>query len=125
MSIYALVSLNTVITIKEDIDYDEDYDIFEELHSKYVLKSRNLADSYNLETEVSFSDDNLNLIIHNKLGKNTLVFSSGETHDFPIIPDDETFSERCQEFIKDLAAIYPEVSDFNIPEAKKRIFTFS
>lgn len=125
MSIYALASLNTVITIKEDIDYDEDYDIFEELHSKYVLKSRNLAESYNLETEVSFFDDNLNLILHNKLGKNTLVFSSGEAHDFPIIPDDETFSERCQAFIKDLASSYPEASTFNISDVKKRIFTSS
>lgn len=95
------------------------------VHSKYVLKSINLAKSYDLETQVSFSDDNLKLIIHNKLGKNTLVFSGGETHEFPIIPDDETFSQRCNAFIKDLAAIYPEFSNFNIPDAKKRIFTSS
>lgn len=84
-----------------------------------------MAKSYDLETQVYLSDDNLNLIIHNEVGKNTLVFSSGETHDFPVIPDDETFSERCQAFIKDSAAIYPEVSTFNIPDAKKRIFTSS
>lgn len=125
MSIYAVISLNTIITITENIDCDDDYELFEELNMKYVLKVMDKAKSYGLETSVSFNSDNLHLIIHNKLGKTTLVFSGEEVTDFPVIPDDESFTERCNAFIKDLTSIYPEVSTFNISDAKKRIFTSS
>jgi len=125
MSIYAVISLNTIITITENTDFDDDYELFKELNMKYVLNVIDKAKLYDLETEVSFADNNINLIIHNTLGKTTLVFSGEEVTDFPVIPDDESFTERCQAFIRDLAEIYPEASLFNLTEPKKRIFTSS
>lgn len=103
-------------------------------HSEYIEKtyiyypeSQKIADKYGVYLETAIVDDyeQVLLIIHNKRSEVRDHLYSGEIYDLPDVKDDETFSQRSEDFIKEFVIAFPELADVEFSPAGKRFIASS
>ena len=92
-----------------------------------LRKAKKIADKYGVYLETAIVDDyeHVLFMIHNKKSEVRGHLYSGEIYDFPDVKDDETFSQRSEDFIKEFIVAFPDFADYEFSPVGKRFIASS
>lgn len=124
MGLWISATLNRYANIGGGDEGDDSYTYSEGVSKKYIEdpKSLEIAKKYGvyLTTEIVNDGENVLFIIHNKGSEEGGHIYEGELWSLPDVKDDETFFQRSEDFIKEIAIEFPAYSDLSFSRVGKR-----